>query len=421
MELDLNRRIDRFANRELHPAAARALAHEALNDTDLFDELTAVALAQTALASPAATDRKLAQAALDDQDLFDTLVARGALEAALRAPGAIKYRRPRSWLLIAAVAAIAAVLVIFFLLRPPTPAAPRAVQQARMTRSQRAATPTILLTDALQPARPRGISLFRGAPAPSRPPKSDGSVLSIQDGIVTVNLGSLDGLAKGTELSVVRSQQIGRIAITTVFRERARGTIVEGFAQTDDQVRVPNAEHLAAILQQVDALAANGDLKTALESARDAIATGSSGETRPLLERLAALDYQAGAPDAAREHYEVAVNNFDQPPAASPSEEAINFASYGALLLLNDDPQRAGEILQKALAKAEDPALRAQILNNLGAATELAGDRAKAAGYYQQALTLKTSKSTRNVTKANLARLNSTTLNNTTPNNTRQP
>ncbi len=407
MELDLNRRIDRFANRELHPAAARALAHEALNDTDLFDQLTAVAVVQAALESPAATDRKLAQAALDDQDLFDTLVARGALEAALRAPGTIKYRGHKRWLLISAVAAIAAVLAIFFVLRPPAPATQRAVQQARTTSSQRGAAPTILLTEALQPARSQGVSIFRGTEAPSRPPKTDGSIVSIDSGIVTVNLGSLDGLVKGTELSVVRSRQIGRIAIATVFRERARGTIVEGFAQTDDAVRVPNAAHLAAVLQQVDALAANGDRKGAMEAARNAIATGSSGETRPLLERLAELDYQAGAPDAAREHYEVAVNNFDQPPAASPSEEALNYASYGALLLLNDDPQRADEILQKALAKVNDPALRAEILNNLGAARELAGDRAKAASYYNQALTLNTSKSARNVTKANLLRLKS--------------
>jgi Tfp pilus assembly protein PilF len=420
MELDLNSRIDRFANRELHPAAARALAHEALSDAELFEQLTAVAVVQAALESPATTDRALAQSALDDDDLFDTLVARGAIEAALRSPGKIKFRGRRSWPLIGGLAAIAAALVVFFVLRPPTPATERAAQSAGATKSQ-SAPPTILLTSALQPAHSRVLSLFRGTQTPSRAPKSDGSILSIDDGIVTVNLGSLDGLAKGTELSVIRNQQIGRIEIATVFRDRARGTIVEGFAQTQDDVHVPDAAHLAGILQQVDALAANGDLKTAREVARNAIATGSTGETRELLERLAALDYQAGAPDAAREHYEVAVNNFDQPPAASSSEEALNLASYGALLLLKDDAQRAGEILQKALGKVDDPALRSQILNNLGASAELLGDRAKAANYYNQALTLDTSKSARDVVKANLARLKNTKQNNTNLNNTRHP
>ena len=85
MDLD---RIERYMNRELHPAAARAMAHEALDDSDLFEELTAVALVQAALESPATTDRSLAQSALDDEDLFDTLVARGAAEAAMRTPAA---------------------------------------------------------------------------------------------------------------------------------------------------------------------------------------------------------------------------------------------------------------------------------------------------------------------------------------------
>ena len=99
MQSDLNSRIDRFWNRELHPAAARAMAHEALDDSDLFEELSAVALVRAALESSATTDRGLAQAALADDDLFDTLVARGALEAAIRSPQRIattgRLRRAR--------------------------------------------------------------------------------------------------------------------------------------------------------------------------------------------------------------------------------------------------------------------------------------------------------------------------------------
>ena len=100
---DLDGRIDRFVDRKLHPAAARALAHEALDDTNLFEQLTAVALVQAALESPATTDRGLAQSALDDQDLFDTLVARGAVEAAVRVPNRRGYRT----VVIAAMAAVA--------------------------------------------------------------------------------------------------------------------------------------------------------------------------------------------------------------------------------------------------------------------------------------------------------------------------
>ncbi len=393
---DLDSRIDRFVNRKLHPAAARALAHEALDDADLFDELTAVAMAQAALESPATTDRALAQSALDDQDLFDTLVARGAVEAAVRVPN----RRGHRTIVVAGLAAIAAGLLTFLVLRPSARPVPAPVQQTRAAVTKPAVPPTILLSSALQPARSRATPIFRGADAATRPPKSGGMVVSIEDGVATVNLGSIDGLAQGTELLG------GRIVITAVFRDHARGEIEAGEEiHTADPVRVPNRAHFAAILQQVDALAAAGDLKAARAVARDAIAAGSSGETRRLLERLATLDYQAGAPDAAREHYEVAVNNFDQPPAASSAEQAITLANYGALLLLSGDRDRAGELLRKALAQAPSPALRSQILNNLGAVAELRGDQAKAADYYNQAMAQNTSKADRTVEETNLARV----------------
>ena len=354
MESDLNNRIERYMNRELHPAAARAMAHQALDDSDLFEELTAVALVRAALESPATTDRGLANAALDDEDLFDTLVARGALEAAVRS-----LHRRRSWPIAtagAAVAALAAGLLIFFALRPTSHPIQPPAQQAR-------ATPPVLLSSDLKPPSSAAAPIFRGAGEASRAPKSDGVIHSIEDGVAALNLGSIDGLAKGTELRVPR----GRIVITTVFRDRARGKLI-GQAMVNDPVRVPNAAHLGAILQQADALAASGNLSAARDVARNALGSGSAGETRQLLERLAALDYQAGAADAARERYEVAVNNFDQAPAASPTERAATLANYGALFLLHGDRGRAGELLQKALPLATDPTLRSQITKNLGIA-----------------------------------------------------
>jgi tetratricopeptide (TPR) repeat protein len=404
MKSDLNSRIDRYMNRELHPAAARALAHEALDDSDLFDELSAVALVRQALESPATTDRGLAQSALDDENLFETLVARGAIESSLEDPRfhAVlpTQHRHKPWTIAVAGAAVAgAALLTFLLVRPSSRPVQLPAQPARAVVTKPAVAPTILLTRDLQPERSTPAPIFRGAEAPSRPPKSEGSIVSIEDGVATVNLGSIDGLAKGTELS-------GRIVITTVFRDRARGKIVDpNGMQANDPVRVPTREHLNATLQYVEALAAGGDLKSARDVARNAIATGSPGETRQLLERLAALDYQAGASDAARDHYEVAVNNFDQPPAASSNEQAETLASYAALLLQSGDRDRAGELLQKALAKATDSVLRSQILNNLGAVAELGGDRAQAASYYNQALTQTASKSDRNVVEANLARV----------------
>jgi Tfp pilus assembly protein PilF len=113
---------------------------------------------------------------------------------------------------------------------------------------------------------------------------------------------------------------------------------------------------------------------------------GSSGETRTLLERLASLDYQAGAIDAAREHFEAAANNFYAPPAANPSEQAATLNNLGALYLLRGDPQSAAKPLNQAASQTgTDPDLRSEILNNLGVLSEMNGDLAKARDYYSRA------------------------------------
>jgi tetratricopeptide (TPR) repeat protein len=401
MESDFDSRMDRYMNRQLHPAAARALAHEALDDSNLFDELTAVALVRAALESPATTDRALAQAALDDENLFDTLVARGAVEAAARAP---RTRPDLTWV-IAGVAAIAAGLLTFVILRPSSHPVQQPVQQARSIVAKPIAASAILLTSDLQPAPSHDALVFRGPGGATRVPKSEGEIVSLEDGVATVNLGSIDGLEKGTQL------QPGRIVVTTVFRDHARGTISANAAMhAGDPVRVPSSAHLGAIRQQVDALAANGNLPAARDLARSALVSGTPGETRPLLERLAAIEYQTGARDVARERYEVAVNNFAQPPAASSMERASTLASYGALCLLSGDLDRTNDLLQKALAQSPAPALKAGILNNLGAVAEARADLGKAAGYYQQALVQIPSKSERAVIEANLARVNSSKL-----------
>jgi len=407
MESDFDSRMDRYMNRQLHPAAARALAHEALDDSNLFDELTAVALVRAALESPATTDRALAHAALDDENLFDALVARGAVDAAARTP----HRRPGLIWAVAGVAAIAAGLLTFVLLRPSPLLVPQPAQQARTVVAKPVAAAAILLTHDLQPASSHDALIFRGTGGASRAPKSGGVILSIEAGVASVNLGSIDGLEKGTELPLADNPQGGRIVVMTVFRDHARGTIPAGAAmRVGDPVRVPSSAHLGAIRQQVDALAASGNLPAARDLARSALSGGTPGETRPLLERLAAIEYQTGARDVARERYEVAVNNFAQPPLASSSEQASTLASYGALCLLSGDLDRTNDLLQKALAQSPVPSLKAQILNNLGAVAEAHADTGKAAGYYKQALAQTPSKSERAVIEANLAQINSSKL-----------
>lgn len=328
---------------------------------------------------PAAA-RALAQAALHDEDLFDTLVAHGIAELGLP-----PQKRPvRLWIAGGAAAAIAAGLITFAILRP-TP--PRTIA----TTAQPAAM--ILFAAGLRPVPASASPVFRSDEAASRAPKSQANVVSIEDGVATINAGSLDGIEKG--------QKIGALTITTVFRERSRGAVAKGASlQVGDTVLIPNAVHLSAVLAHVNALAASGQIEAAREAARNALPTGSAGETRQLLERLAELDYQTGAANLARSHYETAVNNFDQPPAAGPAERASTLADYGAITLRSD-------LLNQGLSYAPSGPLRAQMLNNLGAVAQAQNDAAKAGDYYRQALAQNPSAADRAVIAANLARLSS--------------
>ena len=359
MEPDDNR-IDPYWNRELDAQDARALAQAALEDSDLFEELTAIALVEAALESPATTDRALAQAALDDEDLFDSLVASGAVAsgaAAIAQPPPVRSkRRP---IVFAGAVAAAAGLLTFFVLRPSARVTRPPNEQARTVVATPA--PKILLTAALRPPASAGNPVFRGDETASRAPKSEGKIVAIEDGVATIDLGALDGVAKG--------QRIGGMTITTVFRDRARGEVRNQSLRVNDVVSVPASVHRDAILQEVNALAASGNLMAARDMARASLSSGSPGETRGLLELLAALDYQAGAPDAAREHYKVAVNNFDHAPVAGAAERASTLASYGTLCLLHGDTQLGGDLLRQALAQQPTAEDRAVIEANLASLT----------------------------------------------------
>lgn len=384
MKTDLDRPMGEYATREPSPAAARGIA----------------------------------QQALEDADLFDALVAQGAVEASLKNPAvraavSVPARR-KPWALAFYAAAAAAVLVALFWWRSSPKPIPAPSEQARVVVSKPAIIPSldaasgrpVLLASELRLTRSSGAPVFRGvtgitgANMLSREPQAGGMITALEDGEATVNLGSLDGLTKGTELAT----PTGTIVVTTVFRDHARGTITSGAVR--DAVQVPVATHLAAVLHEVDALAFAGDVSAARELARKTLSAGSFAETRMLLERLAALDYQAGAIDAAREHFEAAANNLFAPPAASPSEQAATLNSLGALYLLAGEPESAVKPLNQAAAQTGIHSdLRAQILNNLGVLAEMRGDFAGAQADYRGASAEKTSLREHNIAQANLARI----------------
>jgi hypothetical protein len=386
----LDDRIDRYVRSELTPAEARELAQKSLDDAGLFEELTFSALANAALADSSVAERlKMPEA------------------------GAKVVRFPRkARVYLSAVAAAAAVVVVSLyslrssLLRENRPAASQ--NKLGETAPLRRLTPAlgfsakpgqpVLLASGLQPEARRELApIFRGLELDSHPPRPAGSILSIEDGLATINLGSLDGLAKGTELRVFRderfTQPLGRLIVTTVFRERARGRIAAGQEiPVNSWVRPPATVYLGALWQQVDALSNRGHADAARAIAEKAVEWTQTANVRPgdrriAYERLAALEYQAGSLPAAEKYYQWAVDTLNAEPLASAQEQSVAFNNLALLHLLRGDYDGAATPLNQAVSKSpKTDSMYGRCLNNLGVLAELRGERRKAEALYADAL-----------------------------------
>jgi len=219
--------LDRFARGELSPAESRELAEKALGDRDMFAELTSTAIAITALPNRGRSKRKW----------------------------------PRIAIFVAAAAIILGV-VLQMARRNSQPVGPDVAISA----------PPILLArnSDSNPAT------YRGANTESRESRATGSIESIADGVATVDLGSVDGLAKDAEVEVIRDGQvIGKTKLAMVFRDHSRGEIANGSPiRVKDQVRVPPLARLRAILDQIDAAMAREGPEKAMRVAQQASLEG---------------------------------------------------------------------------------------------------------------------------------------------------
>jgi hypothetical protein len=348
-------------------------------------------------------ERVLAQAALDDPDLFDALMTESAARAAIRlesgrehAAGPFVATRTRIALLAAAAAV--AIAILYPMVRTGTPSEDRKAQTAdlgsKASPAAGLAAPPAILTARLEDLAGAWNVEFRSVTAASRAPKTEGAVTSVADGEAAVLLGSLDGVVQGTELDVYRGADrrapIGRLHVVTVFRETARGTVTAGAVHGGDVALVPPPLVVAALRQRAVSLIAAGDAPAARAAAELALphlnrAGVHVDDRRTLLALLGAIERRTAETDRAIEHLRAAAALLAESPAPSDVDRTETLLELGAALLEARNVADAERVLREARQTASGRAA-VRVLNDLGAAAALRGDRAAASDLYRAAL-----------------------------------
>jgi tetratricopeptide (TPR) repeat protein len=356
--------LDRLLAGELPHAEQRRLAQEALDDSELFEVLTAAALTKAALETPTAAD------------------------AARRFEG--RRLRPRRTILAVLAAAAAVVLAVAYgwarwsmVPAAPPPAAASVV-----------GTPPVLLTARVVTSTGQ---TFRTEAAPPRSPKTTGTVVSVRDGVVEIDIGALDGLKQDMNLRILRGgRPLGSMTTNAVFRERTRGRVRSGDVRPGDRVEIDPAVTASALLGQAHARRAAGDMTGAREVVARAVSLAEAASLPPDIRRrslteLGKLMHDQGNLAEAARLFQQALDTFT---AASPSErnelgnesgELLN--ELGVVQIERRDLAGAERTLQSAQAVAVGDT-RIRVANNLGALAALRGDFATANGLYRSAASL---------------------------------
>jgi hypothetical protein len=222
--------------------------------------------------------------------------------------------------------------------------------------------PSLSLTALIEP--PILLTAGFGSPAPSatfrseggdrREPRTSGVVTSVSDDLVELDLGSLDGVSQGAQVTFhgATGTRAGRLTITRVFRDRARAKAMTGAntIQAGDRVEIDPERHATALLEQIHAYRSTGDAAAA----------------RAMAERAAARAQSSAVPPELR-------------------AEILN--ELGALQVEDRNYAAARQSLETAQSLATG-ATKVRVANNLGALAALAGDRTAAENSYRLARAL---------------------------------
>lgn len=391
-----NTRLDRFLAGDLSAAEQRQLAEEALEDPHLFDLLTAAALVKTNLVQDVGSrppvDAMPADGAAQRPNRPLTFVARGQ-------PG--PRRRGRQVLLWASVATAAAAALAFILIQPleyrlSGPNEPPDPSPATNTSTPSPGVVPVVPHPVILSARlyEEPTTEFRGTAESTPLPREAGTVVSIEGGEVSVDLGAVDGLEKGSIVQLSRggdsAPAIGTLSIVRVFRQRSIGIANVGEPAVGDRVEIAPALRVTALLDQVSASLVARDVATARNLAVRAVAVAQSGGVREdlsrrALARLGTLEYTAGRLDAAERHLQTAIDRLDIPPAAAPAERTAISNVLGATLIARERYDQAESLLRRAQPQASG-AEAVRLTNNLAALAAWRGDWTTARSLYLAAL-----------------------------------
>jgi tetratricopeptide (TPR) repeat protein len=254
--------------------------------------------------------------------------------------------------------------------------------------------PVLLANDLQQSLDQQPGQVFRGEKESTRVPRQTGSVVLIEGGLATFNLGSIDGVAKGSEVEVFTDQtfrqRVGRLSVATIFREQARAPLLSMSIQPHYAVKISDSTHLTALLQQVDDLAAQGQATHAREIAEQSAHWAQSanltpGEKALSLERVAQLDFQAGAIDEAEARYRAALDLLNTGRKISSGVKISIQNDLASVAILRGDYDLAGKLLDQENTSSDQKS-EASRLNNLGVLAELHGNKQQAESLYAQAL-----------------------------------
>lgn len=368
--------VDRLLAGELSAEEERRLAQSALDDPDLFDTLTAAAAVQAVVAER------------DHRETLDER-SRRVTDHAQHATGHARQDVRRGLQILAGVALAAAatiaIAVGYFRSTPAIPSAPAVV----VSQSPVEIAPVVLTARVERTAD----QTFRSEPSSSRIPRQTGTVVTVRDDDVEIDLGSLDGISEGLTLTVLHptaGSKPSAITVTTVFRERARGRPRGGsVVGAGDRVEVNAGVHVKAILEQAFARQSAQDQAGAAKLLELAASNAESPDVpadvrRQAREQLGELRHQSGELADAARLLGAAAGEFEKAPVASSSERADALNELGAVQIEQHDYPSAERTLRSAEVSAAGAA-KMRVMNNLGAVAALRGDRAAAKSFYESA------------------------------------